>query len=182
MRYMFGGVADYVVGAGDKVTFGGGPAYQTLLVPNKDVTFWSASSSGVQYTDLVDLTDVAITGGVVTTDSAGALPQFKGPDGVTVMYADAGGSRRAMVAVDIGATTEELRNTLLDLTSTVDAQAALLGGSMGVVRYNADTSSWPTRPSDSRPYLWVGPTAPQIGGGYMQDGVDYWLNPTPVVA
>lgn len=100
MRHLFGGIADYVIAAGDGDTL--------VLVPGQDVTFWSAASGGTQYTDLVDLTDVAISGGIVTTDGSGALPQFRGPDGVTLMYADAGGGRRAVVAVDVGASVTDL--------------------------------------------------------------------------
>lgn len=85
-RSRFGSVADYVVAPGDEVTVGDITGYATLLVPSTVVTFWSAPSEGSQYTDLLDLTSAAI--GSVTTDATGAIPQFFGPEGVTLLYAD----------------------------------------------------------------------------------------------
>lgn len=114
-RHLFGSVADYVVAPGDSVTVGGVTGSQTLLVPSAVVTFWTDPTAGSQYTDLLDLSDTPITS--VVTDSSGAIPQFKGPDSVTVMYADAGGDRRAVVAVDLGA----------DITTNTTAVASLQG-------------------------------------------------------
>jgi hypothetical protein len=94
-----------VVAPGDAVTVGEGEdaitGNQTLLVPSEVVSFYDAATAGTQYTDLLDLSNASII--TVTTDASGALPQFRGPDGVTVMYADAGGDRRAITAIDLGA-------------------------------------------------------------------------------
>ncbi|MFJ9982575.1 glycosyl hydrolase family 28-related protein [Streptomyces globisporus] len=57
------------------------------------VTFWDAQADGVQYTDLLDGAGSPIT--QVVANDYGSLPRFKGPDGVTGMWADAGGTTRA---------------------------------------------------------------------------------------
>jgi len=114
-RHLFGSIADYVVAPGDSLTVGDITGSQTLLVPDTVVTFWTDATAGSQYTDLLDLTSAAIMS--VTTDANGAIPQFYGPDSVTIMYADAGGDRRAVVAVDLGA----------DITTNTTAVASLQG-------------------------------------------------------
>lgn len=66
------------------------------------VTFWNAPTGGTQHTDLreIDGTTV-IAGGIVTTDSDGAIRRFYGPDGVTQMWAQAGsGTRRLARSLD----------------------------------------------------------------------------------
>ncbi|MFG2001676.1 hypothetical protein ACGFNU_21250 [Spirillospora sp. NPDC048911] len=174
-RQLFGGIGDYVVVPGDAVTVGDVDGFQTVLAPGVVVSFYNAAAAGTQYTDLLDLSNTPIT--TVTTTADGALPQFWGPDGVTRMYAEAGGERRAVTAIDAGDVVTDLRATVQSLQETV----SLLSNSVGTVRYDAGTSSWPERPDDSRTYLWIGPTAPSIGGGTgMVDGVDLWINPTPV--
>lgn len=84
-RYHFGrGIADYVVQPADGLwTVGAGVT----------VTFWSDPDAGTQYTDLLDASDAAVTS--ITTDEYGVIPTFQGPDGVTGMWADAGGESRA---------------------------------------------------------------------------------------
>ena len=102
-RHLFGGIADFVVGRGENVTTVDGLAgYQTVLIPNHEVTFWDAPVGGTRVTDLVDASGTPIADGVVITNDEGALPQFYGPDGVTLLYADAGGTRRAILAMDVG--------------------------------------------------------------------------------
>lgn len=59
------------------------------------VTFWDDSDGGTQYTDLLDASSAPIT--QVTADEFGAIPEFSGPDGVTGMWADAGGANRAWI-------------------------------------------------------------------------------------
>lgn len=84
-RFEFGaGVADFVVTPIDG---------QWTVGAETAVTFWDGMTEGVQYTDLLDATSAAITS--VTSDANGALPRFFGPDGVTGMWADAGGPTRA---------------------------------------------------------------------------------------
>jgi hypothetical protein len=64
-------------------------------------TFWSASTGGTQYTDLVDPgTGVALAG--VSTDAHGHVIPFKGPDGIVEGWVDFGGGRFKVTAVDSG--------------------------------------------------------------------------------
>ncbi|XUZ24753.1 glycosyl hydrolase family 28-related protein [Streptomyces sp. RMIT01] len=84
-RYEFGaGVADYVVTPSDGLWAVGAGA---------NVIFWDAPEDGTQYTDLQDAAGTPMTS--VRADEYGALPRFSGPDGVTGMWADAGGLARA---------------------------------------------------------------------------------------
>ncbi|MEU4920174.1 glycosyl hydrolase family 28-related protein [Streptomyces parvus] len=84
MRYDFGaGVADFIVTPADGLwTVGAGAT----------VTFWDAASDGTQYTDLLDAAASPVT--QIVADEYGGLPWFHGPDGVTGMWADAGGATR----------------------------------------------------------------------------------------
>ncbi|REF00277.1 hypothetical protein [Thermomonospora umbrina] len=162
-RHLFGGIADFVVGAGDEVTVGSLTGLQNLLVPDQDVTFWTAPSGGVQYTDLLDLTDTPIPDGTLTTGSTGAYPQFRGPDGVTLMYADAGGARRAVVAVDLGADIASLLQRLAELEATVAEQQSLLTYALYGLRYDPGAGAYPSVPAElaGQQYLiWIGPPAP----------------------
>ena len=98
-RHRFGSSADYVVSLGSSNV--------ATLEPDAPLTWWNTASGGTQYTDLTQLDGTTpLAGGIVTTDEHGAVPEFLGPDGVTVLYADgSGGSgpRRAVVATDLGA-------------------------------------------------------------------------------
>lgn len=86
-RFEFGsGIADYVVRPSDG-TWG--------IAPNAVITFYSASTGGTQHTDLLSAGSTPITS--VTSDANGFIPRFFGPDGVTGMWADAGGTSRAWV-------------------------------------------------------------------------------------
>lgn len=55
-------------------------------------SFWTAKTAGTQITDLTDMSNAAISSGLVTSDSSGFLPEFHGPAGVIEMYADSSGS------------------------------------------------------------------------------------------
>ncbi|MFE6903778.1 hypothetical protein ACFVFJ_44355 [Streptomyces sp. NPDC057717] len=93
-RSMFGaGVADFVVTPSDGLWAVGAGA---------TVTFWDSADAGTQYTDLLDASSTPITS--VTADEFGALPRFSGPDGVTGMWADGGGTSRAWMDAHGGAT------------------------------------------------------------------------------
>jgi len=84
-----GGASDFTFGT---VEATGHALMKTL--PTYTVTFWSAKTGGTQYTDLLLASDGS--GGAassVVTDSRGLLPEFQGPDGVLVMWADAGTTR-----------------------------------------------------------------------------------------
>ncbi|MBL1107976.1 right-handed parallel beta-helix repeat-containing protein [Streptomyces sp. 5-8] len=86
-RYEFGaGIADYVVTPSDGLW---------AVAPGAVITVWDAADGGTQYTDLQDMSGAAMT--TVRADEFGFLPRFRGPDAVTGMWADAGGSSRAWV-------------------------------------------------------------------------------------
>lgn len=80
-RFEYGsGAADFVVRPSDGLWgVGAGAA----------VTFWNAATDGTQYADLLDTGSVPTT--QVVTNEFGGIPRFFGPDGVTGMWADAGG-------------------------------------------------------------------------------------------
>ncbi|HEY9370450.1 hypothetical protein [Streptomyces sp.] len=93
-RSTFGaGVADFVVTPSDGLWAVGAGA---------TVTFWDSADAGTQYTDLLDASSTPIM--QVTADEFGALPRFSGPDGVTGMWADGGGTSRAWMDAHGGAT------------------------------------------------------------------------------
>lgn len=92
-RYSFGGgIADYLVQPRDGL-WG--------VAPGAVVTFYSDADGGSQYTDLLNEAGTAVT--EITADDNGLLPVFQGPDGVTLMWASAGGASRVwMKARDAG--------------------------------------------------------------------------------
>lgn len=208
-RHLFGSVADYVIAPGDSVTVGTGDdaitGYQTLLVPNTVVTFYTDVTGGSPYTDLLDLSGAAIMS--VTTDVNGAIPQFQGPDGVTVMYADAGGDRRAVYAIDLGADLAVNTTAIGALQATVaglsplastgdwadisnkpdfadvatsgswtDLNDAPAPGMQYVIKVGG---SWPTRvttaPDAARPAMWVGAAPAPPYGGGYSLDNDLWV-------
>lgn len=98
-RYQFGqGPADwtFTVGSGDTAVLQGGVT----------ITMWDLPASGTQYTDLLDSTGSPIV--AVTSASGmdglptGTIPSIYGPDGVTDMWADAGGGYRARITAHNG--------------------------------------------------------------------------------
>jgi lysophospholipase L1-like esterase len=83
-RQSFGaGVADFVVQPSDGLW---------AVAPGAVVTFWDSAEAGAQYTSLLNSSGSPVTS--VTADEFGHLPRFSGPDGVTGMWADAGGETR----------------------------------------------------------------------------------------
>ncbi|MFR0354177.1 hypothetical protein [Streptomyces sediminimaris] len=86
-RSTFGAtLADYVVQPSDGLW---------AVAAGATVTFWDAPDAGTQYTDLLNGAGSPIT--EVVADEYGAIPEFQGPDSVTGMWADAGGSSRAWI-------------------------------------------------------------------------------------
>jgi hypothetical protein len=86
-RSEFGaGMADYVVKPSDGL-WG--------IAPGVTITFWSASTGGTQYTDLLDAASNPVT--QIVADEQGFIPRFFGPDAITGMWADAGGTSRAWI-------------------------------------------------------------------------------------
>lgn len=182
MRHQFGGdLAAWSTDLGDAATSQTGQEGKlALFIPAAVIEFYDQVSGGTKYTDLVDNLGTATAS--VTTDANGEFPQFSGPDEIWSMWADGSGDgsgpRRLIGATDIGGVAASNKAALDELVNTVNALQELAASSLGIVEY-AD-GAWPDRPSDSRIYMWVGPTAPTIGGTGMQDGRDFWLNPTPV--
>ncbi|MFI8531052.1 glycosyl hydrolase family 28-related protein [Streptomyces aquilus] len=138
-RYEFGaGIADYVVQPSDGL-WG--------VAPGAVVTFYSASTGGTQYTDLLDAGSNPIT--QVVADAQGFLPRFQGPDGVVGMWASAGGASRAWIEAHNTGTMEVAAGSVRDWLNVLDfgavgdnvtdstaaIQAALAAAPMGGIVY-----------------------------------------------
>ncbi|MET9304999.1 glycosyl hydrolase family 28-related protein [Streptomyces cellulosae] len=110
-RYLYGAtLADYVVQPTDGL-WG--------VAPGAALTFWSSADGGTQYTDLLD--GSGATASSITTDENGFIPSFSGPDGVTGMWADAGGGTRAwMPARDAGDGGEAAAGSVRDWLNVKD--------------------------------------------------------------
>lgn len=94
-RNTFGGsITAYVVTVQDASAQYGAGAQVLRVATSTAVSFWSAATGGTAYTDLL-IGSTPVTS--VVTDTLGNIPQFWGPDGVTVMWADAGAVRRILV-------------------------------------------------------------------------------------
>lgn len=184
MRHSFGAdLSAWATDLGDAATSQSGQdGNLALFIPGAVINFWDSSSGGTMYEDLLDNLGTPAT--TITTDSNGEFPTFSGPDDVWTMWADGSGDgsgpRRLIVATDVADTAASNKAAIDDLTNAVTSLQDLVASSLGIVEYDSGSSSWPMRPSDSRIYMWVGPTAPPVGAPYMQDGRDFWLNPTPV--
>src|SRR5690606_19383843 len=103
--YLFGGtVADFVVVADPDTG-------ELTLGAEKPVWFYNARVGGDRYvTGLTDLSGETIT--EVISDSTGAIGQFRGPENVPYLWADASegeGPRRLMVATSLGEVVEQVR-------------------------------------------------------------------------
>lgn len=147
-------------------------AYVALLVPDATITCWSAASGGAQYTDLLDLTGTPVT--QVDSDSSGQIPQFRGPDGVRSMWADAGGgSRRLMIATDLGDDIRSLAADQESLQDGLDNLSGLTDLMPVIVTYEESTSTWPGRPdlAGSRRVIWMGPQSIPPAGGMRTNDV-----------
>ncbi|WP_217545560.1 hypothetical protein [Streptomyces sp. GbtcB6] len=88
MRYQFGaGAADFVVTPADGLW---------SVAQGAVLTFWDSAHDGTQYTDLLNSGGESVSS--ITSDTYGAVPSFAGPDEVTGMWVDAGGSSRAWMS------------------------------------------------------------------------------------
>lgn len=86
-RFEFGrGIGDFVVRPSDGL-WG--------VAPGAVITFWDSATEGAQYTDLLDASSTPTT--EVTADENGGIPKLFGPDSVTGMWADAGGTGRGWI-------------------------------------------------------------------------------------
>lgn len=88
-RYTFGGTAQD--GVYTTFDFGG---RRLLALADATLTFWSAKTGGVQYTDLLDANGQAVASIKVT---GGQVPTFQGPDTITQMWVDDGDSERHLL-------------------------------------------------------------------------------------
>jgi hypothetical protein len=188
-RHTFGkSLTDWSMILGDPIVVGDTTTAPVSVVGPVTITFWSASTGGVQYTDLLD--SAANPAAEITASDGtdglpiGTIPEFQGPDGdpygPAEMWADAGaGTRYKMTANDLGGSVTELQSTAADLTDTTTALNTMVLASLGVVSYDAGASAWPQRPTaDPRVFAWLGPSAPPAGTPYMEDG-DLWINTSP---
>lgn len=129
MRHWFGQtLTDWSMTLGTPAESNGVRYADVAAVGPKTVTMWNADTGGSQYTDLLDVSGAAVSE-ITTADGTGTLalgtiPRFQGPDGVALLWADAGGGARyLMIATD-------LADTLGDLTavqSDVDGLQATVG-------------------------------------------------------
>ena len=185
-RHLFlGDIAAWALGVGgDETALSGVAGKHALVIPGGVVAFYTARTGGTQITDLQDVLGNPITS--VTADSDGALPQIQGPDTTPDtwwMWADgnAGAGPRVIVsATDMGSTVTADTDAIDDLITSVSALQTAAGNSLGVLVKDPDTGDWPTRPTDSRPYMWIGDSAPPVGGDYAVAGRDIWFNQNPV--
>lgn len=184
-HWFLGDMAAWAMALGaDETSTDGQAGKRSLVIPSGSVTFWSANPGGTQYLDLLDAIDTPITEAVADSED-GEFQPIQGPDTAPetwYMWADGSGGagpRRLVYATDMGDALNAINNTLADQAETIGVQQALIASSAGIIEYDTGTGSWPVRPSDSRFYFWLGPTAPPVGGGYMQDGRDMWANTSP---
>ena len=184
-HWFLGDLASWAMALGaDETSVDSQSGKRVLMIPSASVTFWTAQTGGAQITDLLDTIGTPIT--AATADDVGEFPPIQGPDtdpGTWYMWADGSGGtgpRRAVVATDAGDALNALASTTDDLAAEIGSLGTQVDNSLGVVNYDAGTSSWPLRPvGDSRRFMWIGPTAPPVGGGYMTDGWDLYANTSP---
>lgn len=113
-RSTFGaGVADFIVQPSDGL-WG--------VAPLATVTFWDEADAGTQYTDLLDAGGVPVT--EVTADEYGQIPEFQGPDSVTGMWADAGGTSRAWIEARSTGSESALAGSVRDWLNVKDFGAS----------------------------------------------------------
>lgn len=95
-RSLFGGgTADFLAAVGP-----GG----TLRALSGNLTLWTAESGGTQHTDLL-LNGSPVTS--IAVDRTGQVPRFQGPNGVTDLWADAGGDGRVRMLADVVEVVEQ---------------------------------------------------------------------------
>lgn len=147
----------FTVGTADAATLAGGVA----------LTMWDSQTSGTQITDLLDAAGTPIT--TVTSSSGGTglpkgtVPLFYGPDGVTQLWADAGGGYRSLLTSHDGfATLEDARfGQIAGLTVSGSAAAGLYP--------RATSSTGVTWTADGTTDM-INAKSPAYGGGAKGDG------------
>lgn len=114
-RYGFGGgIADWSFTAVDAVD---GNDDIAQLTGGVVIEFYNSETGGTQYTDLLDESGNPVTS-VTSADgtgsrSIGQIPPFSGPDGVTTMWASAGGGPRALMVTTDAADAVNEPGTIL---------------------------------------------------------------------
>ncbi|WP_031039929.1 glycosyl hydrolase family 28-related protein [Streptomyces sp. NRRL F-5650] len=109
-RYTFGGgIADYLVQPRDGL-WG--------VAPGAVVTFYSSADGGTQYTDLLNAGGAAVT--EIVADDYGLLPSFQGPDGVTILWASAGGASRVWMKARDADNVEVTPGSVRDWLNVLD--------------------------------------------------------------
>lgn len=173
MRYSFGGgIADW---AFSTVTVSG-TADLAQLTGSAVVTFWTTETGGSQYTDLLDgdgqpISTVTAADGAGTR-AKGQIPPFKGPDGVTKMWAQAGtGPRALMITTDAADATPEVGMILPPLSAAGPVASPRQG--KGVL-YNDTTST--LRLDAVRASVGTAPTTAYVFD-VNRNGVSVYSNP-----
>jgi hypothetical protein len=109
-RSTFGAsLADYVVQPSDGLW---------AVAAGAVVTFWDDADGGTQYTDLLDASSTPTT--QIVADEFGAIPEFSGPDGITGMWADAGGASRAWIEARSVTSGEQITVSVRDWLNVKD--------------------------------------------------------------
>lgn len=128
-RFAFGGgVADWAFTSVDAVDGNDNMVQQSGGIV---ITFYNTETGGTQHTDLLDSSGGAATS-VTSSDGTdgrtlGHIPPFSGPDGVTTMWASAGGGARAlMVTTDAADATTDI-GTILPPLSVSGAVSVAVG-------------------------------------------------------
>lgn len=140
-----------------------GSSGEAILAGGVEVTFWNSKTGGVRYTDLLlgELPTSSITSSDGTTTPTGTIPEFSGPDGITSMWADAGGGTRyLMITNDLA----DLPARVTNLENSVATLQNLLAYAIMALKYDPGSGSYPEIPAElaSQRYLfWIGPTPPE---------------------
>lgn len=113
----------------------------TLAALRDDVTtltFWSAATGGTNYVDLLDSAGAA-TGWIVVNGYQ--VPEFRGPDGVTAMWADKGDGtpRERMEARDQSAVASAVTAAQGYANAAAASAAAAAGGAASAVLYTSQS-------------------------------------------
>lgn len=183
-RHTFGGdLTSWTFGLGDVVTAASGiSGPQALIRTDRTVTFWDAATGGNQYTNLLDSTGTA-TSSVTSDVTTGQIPEFQGPDGVAMMWADAGGGRTVIVATDVGPLVEQLLSRVTDLETQVADIYGQLATCLRYVLQHAD-GTWPVLPDAIGADVaaaWLGlytsAQPPLDDGTHARSGSDVLLGP-----
>jgi hypothetical protein len=143
-RYLYGGVADYVLYADPADPDGLRPV---RLKPGAVLRFYNALIGGDEYTSLQDGSGTDVSPGSIVADGTGGMPPTYGPDDVLLMYMSAdGGPRRAIIPIDAASRLAS------SVASYTDEMAAIAGKLTGVGAITAGPTE-PANPADGDVWL-----------------------------